>query len=405
MSKEQIDGWRKCRDQAIEQAKGIYDQVIAEKRSPTDDELLRIEQFKAQAREWSEKIHQYVDDVSLRDQLEALNAAFMGEDGMKADGISAGPWAKSFEENVHRRYGRKALIEPVGAVGVPAVSATLTPLGDDRVESILQLIPFTRLGGTDAFTYLRETVRDHRAAPVAVGEKKPTSVYTVERIEDRTRTIAHLSEPIPRQYLSDIPLLRQYVDAVLREGYVLELEYQIVDGPGTGENMTGLLNTEGILIQAFDTDPLTTTRRAITALERQNLVPGAYVFHPAQWELFELLSSAEGRFLLGDARDGGRVIPIDRARRRLWGLPVALSLAMPEGTGLLADFAGSTRRWERETVRVDWSESSYNPPTAYDETGSSDFERNLIRFRAEGREGFAVLRPGGVVALELASGS
>ena len=169
--------------------------------------------------------------------------------------------------------------------------------------------------------------------------------------------------------------------------------------------MTGLLNTEGILIQAFDTDPLTTTRRAITALERQNLVPGAYVFHPAQWELFELLSSAEGRFLLGDARDGGRVIPIDRARRRLWGLPVALSLAMPEGTGLLADFAGSTRRWERETVRVDWSESSYNPPTAYDETGSSDFERNLIRFRAEGREGFAVLRPGGVVALELASGS
>jgi len=362
------------------------------------EERIEVNRLKAKA----EVLKRRMVDDDLMNQVVAL-----GGDGMAHESkahVARGSWAKAFEETLDRRYGQKELV-PTGTVTVPALSGTLAPLGDGRVESILQLIPQSPLGGTDSFAFLRETVRNHQAAPVAKGAKKPTSTYSVEKVEDRVRTIAHLSEPIPRQYLSDVPLLGQYVNGALREGFLLEYEYQVIEGPGSGENLTGMLATSGILTQAFDSDLLTTTRRAITSLERLSIPPGGFVFHPADWETFELLSSAEGRFLMGDARDGGRVIPVDRAKRRLWGLPVALSLGMPEGTGVLADFVGSTRRWEREGVRVDWSESAYNPPTAYDEDGSSDFERNLVRFRCEGRVGFAVLRPAGVVAIELESGS
>ena len=349
----------------------------------------------------SKTLKKRIQDQDLRDQIDALGG-FCGAHESTSQ-VGGGSWADAFEKALDRRYGQKELV-PSGTVTVPALSETLTPLGDERVDSILQLIPMRPLDGTDSFAYLRETVQDHQAAPVAVGAKKPTSIYSVEKVEDRVRTIAHLSEPIPRQYLADIPLLRQYLNGVLLEGFLLEYEYQVIEGPGSGENVTGLLATSGILTQAYDSDLLTTTRRAITQLERLSIPPGAFCFHPADWEAFELLSSGEGRFLLGDAREGGRVIPVDRAKRRLWGLPVALSLGMPEGRGVLADFVGSTARLEREGVRVDWSESAYNPPT-YDEEGSSDFERNLVRFRCEGRVGFAVLRPAGVVSIALESGS
>jgi HK97 family phage major capsid protein len=309
------------------------------------------------------------------------------------------PWSKAFHDEVNRfgyRPGQKALISPSGSVAVPSMESTITPLGD-RVETILQLIPRGYLNGTDGFSYLQETVRTHNAAVVAVGTAKPESVYTVQRVDDRVRTIAHLSEPIPRQYLADIASLNQYIDMVLREGYQLALEEEIIQGTGVDEHFSGLLGTSGIQVQLFAEDLLTTTRKAITLLQTVSIEPGAYVFHPSDWEKFELLKESGGAFLLKDATN---VVPIDRARRRLWGYPVALSLGVPEGTGLLVDFAGSTRQWEREAVNIDWSENVYDASAE-----KTDFERNLIRFRCEGRAGFAVLRPRGVVEIELTEGS
>ena len=84
--------------------------------------------------------------------------------------------------------------------------------------------------GTDAFGYLREVRRTHNAAPVAAKGVKPTSYYELEKIEDRARVVAHLSEPIPRQYLdlADSGALGRYLDAVLREGLQEGIEYQVL---------------------------------------------------------------------------------------------------------------------------------------------------------------------------------
>jgi HK97 family phage major capsid protein len=89
---------------------------------------------------------------------------------------------------------------------------------------------------------------------------------------------------------------------------------------------------------------------------------------------------------------------VDRAARKLWGLPVAVSSALSDGTGYLADFTGSTRLWQREAVIVDWSEAVYDTVAT-----ATDFQRNLVRFRAEGRFGFAVTRPLGVVEMDTAA--
>lgn len=406
-------------------AKGVCDKADAEgrdlnraERAEVQKHLARAEDLKAQIKAAEGPAERKAREKAADDALRAAILELVGgeEHSVKGDGTGfveaglwsapfakAGPWGEAFAKTLGRRWApeSKALIEPTGAVGVPGIVSGLTPLGD-KVETILQLVPWTPLRGTDAFSYLREVARVHAAATVAPGQRKPTSTYTVERVDDRARVIAHLSEPIPRTYLDDIALLRQYVDGALREGYQLELEQQILQGDGGGENFTGLLSTSGIQLQPFDTDPLTTARKAITLLELVSITPGAFVFHPQDWEAFELIITRDGDYAL---RDSTNVVPIDRARRRLWGVPVALSLGQPQGTGLLVDWQGSTQGWEREQVRVDWSESFHVPPDAYDEEGSSGFERNLVQFRCEGRAGFACKRPQGVIEIELQTGS
>lgn len=55
-----------------------------------------------------------------------------------------------------------------------------------------------------------------------------------------------------------------------------------------------------------------------------------------------------------------------------------------------------------EEARIDWSENTFDPDfTDATGTGASDFERNLIRFRAEMRAKTAVLRPQAFVTLEV----
>lgn len=288
--------------------------------------------------------------------------------------------------------GRFKALVPSGSVVVPNLTAGIVRTAD-RPRSLLQLVPLApRLVETDQYSFLRETVRTHAAAPVATGALKPTSVYSVARLDATVKTIAHLSERIPRQTLADARLLQAYVEGSLREGVELALEDQVVNGPGTGENLLGIDDTPSIQQQAWSTNILITTRKAVTKLEAVQIPGGAFVLTPADWESVELFADSTGDFIMGDQ------VPVNRAARTLWGQPVVTSTTVDAGKGFLVDFAGSTMLWEREGVRVDWSENTYDSVAA-----ATDFERNLVRFRAEGRWGFAVTRPAGVVEIDTAA--
>lgn len=267
------------------------------------------------------------------------------------------------------------------------------------------MIPFIPLEGTDQFSFLRETVRTHAASTVAAGQRKPTSTYSLERVDDTAKTIAHLSEPINRKDLADVALLADYLEGALRDGVLLELEDQVLNGAGSTagvlDDMTGILETDGIQGQAFDTDRLVTARKAVTTIEEQAAVDPsgvAWVMRPSEWEAYELLTSTS-HFLLSDAGNQGAALPIDRARRQLWGYPVVTSAIAPAGTSVLGDWRGSVEIREREDVTIDWSEA------VPDEAGVTGFERNQVVFRAEGRWGLAVKRPAAVVEVDLEAGS
>ncbi|MFF8264070.1 phage major capsid protein [Streptomyces virginiae] len=258
-----------------------------------------------------------------------------------------------------------------------------------------QLIP--TVTGPSRFSYMRQTVRTNNAAVVARGALKPESVYTLTRIDDRTRTIAHLSEPISRQDLRDAPMLQRFLDMEMRLGVEMALEQQIINGSGSGENMTGIANVSGSQAQVWDTDILTTTRKAKTKLETLSFADGAaYVVHPNDWETIELLADNEAQYYLG-----GPVQTVDVSARRLWGMPVVSTTAQTPGVAHLVNFRLATELQLVEDIRFDWSENIYDPDAISEGVGATDFQRNMIRFRAEMDAGLKIYQPSAIVEIDL----
>lgn len=180
----------------------------------------------------------------------------------------------------------KQLVSP-GSVTVTVPLAT-EPVHTTEPVLVLRQLLTAQPDTTGRWAYLPQNLRDNQATVVAPGTRKPTSRCQVERIENRSHTIAHLSEPIARQDLDDAPALRAFVDSELRLGVELALESEIVSGDGTGEHFTGIAHMSGIQVQPFDTDHVRTLRRALTLLEDLSLNGTGYVMsrptgRPSSW--------------------------------------------------------------------------------------------------------------------------
>lgn len=287
----------------------------------------------------------------------------------------------------------KSLAAP-GSVIVPASFDPAVIREGERPLSVRELIP-TEVITTNTFGYLRQVVRTLNAAPVAPGDLKPTSIVTTERIEERTRTVAHVSEPIFRQDLADSSDLGAFIDQELRYGVLAATESQILNGDGQGENITGILATAGTSVQPFAQDVFVTTRKALTLLQQQNIIASAWLMSPSDWEGFELsreTSPSAGGFLLTSS-------PIDRSAQRLWGLPVITSPIVPTGTAVLGRW-DQARVYQRQDTEVLWSDATYYAAANGDPV-SSGFARNTVVMRAEERVGLGVLQPAAFVEVDL----
>ena len=242
--------------------------------------------------------------------------------------------------------------------------------------------------GSDLIEYVRQTSRTNNAATVAEATAasggsgvKPESDMAFEVVTAPVRTIANWT-PITKQAAADVPQMRGIIDSELRDNLEETLETQIMQGDGVGVNMTGLFNTTGTQVQAWDTNILTTTRKARTLVRTVGrAVPTAYVIHPTQWESIDLLQDNEARYYYGG--------PANTGQPRLWGLPIVESEAMPSGYALVGDFRKAVL-WDREQASIAVSDSH-----------SDFFIRNLLAILAEMRAAFGVLKPSAFVEVDV----
>jgi len=324
-------------------------------------------------------------------------------------------WLTAIAPNGHIPDGRKGLSSPpvefktlfkdlvtgssvtsAGAFVQTDYTGIYEPLGRDPIN-IMGLIS-RRSTTSDLVEFVRQTLGVSQAAPVPeanvttyagsegqVSGKKPEAAMGFEKVQEPVKTIA-VWIPATKRALSDASQIRGIIDQELRDDLNEELEDQLINGDGAGENFTGLLNTSGILTQAYDTDILTTTRKAITSLQVTGKArPTAWVFNPSDWETIELLKDAENRYYWGG--------PLMSGRPQLWGVPVVNSTRVPVGTSLLGDWRKMVI-WDREAATIQVSDSH-----------SDFFIRNMVAILAEMRAAMGVIRPSGFVEVDLVEGS
>lgn len=274
-----------------------------------------------------------------------------------------------------------------GAFVVNDVYPGLYPQGLQRPLTIRDIVTVGTTNG-DTVEYVKMTSQTNAAAPTAEATAtagssgtKPESALALAKVTETVKTIAHWI-PATKRALSDAGQLRTLIDGFLRYGLEEELEDQMIGGDGTGENFTGISNISGVQAAAWDTNLLTTTRKARTLIRTVGrAVPTAYVFHPNDWQAIDLLQDNEARFYGAG--------PFGLSPARLWGLPVVESEGATEGVGYVGDFRKCVL-WDREQSSINVSDSH-----------SDFFIRNMVAILAELRAAFGCVQPNALAEIDL----
>ncbi|EYT50577.1 phage major capsid protein [Brachybacterium muris] len=393
---------------ALAAARAIASKAKAENRDLTDEEVRQIDAKIAEVAELDRRIEAAAKSAAALDHL-----AGIGPDGsLDPEWDDDGDGWPVVEKNTTTVFSAKQGSELVarrlmtargtgGAKAVPTNTAQTVPIVVDvdpvgqggRVDTIFDIIPAVTTA-SPAWTYRRATTRELNAQIVGTGELKPTSVLEFEDVTNQVGVIATLAGPISEQVLQDYSAMVRFIQAELLLGIRLRLEDEVFSGTGeainstseptkeVGKHFQGILNTTGVLDQAFTGDGLGTIAVAATRLEADGYSVSGIAIHPNDWVALVTARNTSGTFDL----DG----PVDAAARTIWGHPVRLTRGLPEGKALAVSHGAAAIRPHVHGMDVRAV------------TIGDDAARNQVRIRAEGRFGFDLYRPGGFCAINLA---
>ena len=212
---------------------------------------------------------------------------------------------------------------------------------------------------------------------------KPKSDLTIVPVTYPIATIAHIMY-VHKQTLADEPRMRGIIDRDMIDGVKMAEDEQILFGDGVGENLTGIMNTDGLQeYPGLSSDRKSAqVRRAATRAILAYFQPTGVVMHPFDWEDVELETDNNGAYTVAISVAVG-------GEKRVWRLAVTDSPAMTQGHALVGAFGTGAKLYDREQVNIEVS------------TENRDlFERNAYTMRAEERLGLVVDRPESFVHLD-----
>lgn len=260
---------------------------------------------------------------------------------------------------------------------------------------------------SDAITFFRETAFTNNAAAVAEATAttgttglKPESALTFEQATAPIVTIAHWI-PITRQTLQDAAQMQTYVEQRLLDGLRLRESDQLLNGSGTGANMTGLRNTTGVQyldntvttgywavnpVNDAGTDNenfnrLLRAKRLVRTVGRA--VASFITLNPADLEGFLNRTDAQRQYF-GGGPFQGTAIPT------MWGLRVVEDENLAAGEAIVGD-GRMAAVWDRMQAQI------------LIDTIDDQFVRNMLTILAEERLGLTVFRPQAFVRCQLAA--
>jgi len=270
--------------------------------------------------------------------------------------------------------GLKTLFETGAGFAIENRRSGLLVEKATRPIQVIDLIPSFPISQA-AFVYMEETTRTHAAVETAEGTAYPESTFVWTQKSSPVQKIAD-SIPVTDEQLEDADQVASLLNQRLAFGVRQRLDLQVLVGNGTAPNLRGINNVVGIQVQAIGADNrIGAFLKALTLIRftgRAN--PSGAVFHPNDWQDYLLSTNSNGDFLFGNPFMGP-------GPTSLFGIPVALSDAQTQNTGLVVDFNNFTRLDDRRGVIVQ---------TGYVGTQFTD---GKITLRADLRAAFTLTRP------------
>ncbi|ORE90639.1 phage major capsid protein, HK97 family [Stappia sp. 22II-S9-Z10] len=324
---------------------------------------------KKQARE---KDHGFREAKSLG-QMVVESDAFKNS---SLDGASRGSCRVRIERSdITTATGTQGSNTSAGASLVPSDRRAGIVAPPNRAMTIRDLLmPGTT--SSNNVEYTQETGFTNNADVVSETTAKPKSDITFELENAPVRTIAHYFKA-SRQILDDAPGLQSYIDGRARYGLMFKEEAQLLNGDGTGQNITGLVTAATDYSAEFtpvSEQNIDTLRLALLQVILAEYPSNGFVLNPIDWARIELTKDGEGRYILGNPQNG--------SQPRLWNLPVVETQAMASGDFLTGAFNMGAQIFDRMDIEVLLSSEN-----------EDDFIKNMFTIRAEERLALAIYRP------------
>ena len=255
--------------------------------------------------------------------------------------------------------------------------------------SLLDMIPS---GTTDsnAVEYVQVIAVPGTSDVVAEGAVKPEAGLTLQDATAPARTIAGWIK-VQRAALDDAAGLGSMINTLLPYDVRRKVLSQILNGDGTGQNITGIYHTTGIgeVSAEADDNIADVVLRAITVIVLSDGEPNFAALNPVTWQELLLLKNAQGNYIYGTPGQ----LPGGMVAQTIWGLALTTSRVVPADQPLVGDSMGCSLL-VREGVNVKTSDSDQD-----------DFVRNRVTILAETRVAFPVWRPSSFAVATLDDGS
>lgn len=369
--KEAFDKVKEIAEEALGKAK-VGEDLTAGQKQATDEALVKMNELTEQMSGLEQKLARASGGDP--EKRKSLGEQFVSDEAVKA-WLESGPSSGKADLKVKATL-TTLTTDAAGSVGDGADATRLPGVVGipDRRMTVRDLLTPGRMDG-NTIEYVQETGFVNNAAPVAEGAAKPGSDIKLDLKSTSAKVIAHWMKA-SRQALDDVSFLRSMIDQRLLFGLAYAEENQLLNGDGTGQNLSGLITNATAYSAEFTPSSATaidTMRLAMLQAALAEYPATGHVMHPTDWARIELTKDAGGQYIIGNPQ--GSVQPT------LWGLPVVATQAIAADKFLTGAFKMGAQIFDRWDARV---EVGYV---------NDDFTKNLVTILGEERLALAVYRP------------
>lgn len=320
-------------------------------------------------------------------KVEAKSLGEFAAEGMKQRGIKSGD---RFSANLGTFTGSKEAASPM--VTPSGVTNALADVQERLYEGPRRRLTIADLLGQEtttrsAVTYFVESETVNGAVTtVAEGAEKPlVSFGDATPVTEPVRKVAAVMKESD-EMVDDTPWLATAINN--RGIYLVQVfeEDQLLNGNGSGTNLKGILNRDGILTgQTASGEPSVADAifRAMTSVSTSSpFQPDGIVINPTDYQTLRLAKDSNnqyygGGFFQGQYGNGGVT-----EQPPIWGLRTVVTPAIAAGTVLVGAFQQGASVIRRQGLTVEVANQN-----------EDDFVNNRIAIRIEERLALAVRYP------------